>query len=354
MFLQRLRTLLMESNKLVKSKKIYIITAGLIGLAALLSGICIGSVNLHVSDIWQVVCYKLFGAEPDPSFNASIVPIVWEIRIPRVLCAFLVGGALSVSGAVIQAILQNPLASSYTLGVSSGASFGAALVIVTGITGTFLNVFLLPVTGFAFGLMTILLVLFIASRLDVGLKNHTIILFGMVFSLFVNALMTMISALNKSHMQRLILWQMGSFSGRRWIHVAILLGFSLLCTVAIAFFVRELDIMSFGDEEALAVGVDVKKNKIILLILSSLLTGVSVCFVGVIGFVDLTVPHIVRRVFGASHRLVIPMSMLIGGSFMTIADLFARTILAPEEIPVGAITALVGAPFFLWVYFVKK
>lgn len=344
----------MESNKLARSRTLYIVTAGLLGLAALLSGICFGSVNLKLSDILGVTGYKLFGTALPEEITDAVVSVLWEIRIPRALCAFLVGGALSVSGAVIQAILQNPLASSYTLGVSSGASLGASLVIVTGITGTILGTFILPVVGFSFGFFTVILVLLIAARLDAGLKNHTIILFGMVFSLFVNAIMTLLSALNKNHMQRLILWQMGSFSGRRWIHVAILFAFGIICTLAIMFFHRELDIMSFGDEEALAVGVDVKKNKVILLVLSSLLTGVAVCFVGVIGFVDLTVPHIVRRVFGASHKLVIPMSMVVGGAFMTIADLLARTLLAPEEIPVGAITALVGAPFFLWIYFVKK
>jgi iron complex transport system permease protein len=344
----------MQSNKLANSKNVYVLTAGLLGLAAILSGICFGSANLSLSDIFGVAGYKLFGAALPESVSDAVVSVLWEIRIPRTLCAFLVGGALSVSGAVIQAILQNPLASSYTLGVSSGASLGAALVIVTGISSVMLSVFILPVTGFVFGFGTVILVLLIASKLDAGLKNHTIILFGMVFSLFVNAIMTLVSALNKTHMQRLVLWQMGSFSGRRWIHVAILFGFSLVGLILIAFFHRELDILSFGDEEAMAVGVDVKKNKIILLILSSLLTGVSVCFVGVIGFVDLTVPHIVRRVFGASHKLVIPMSMVVGGAFMTLADLLARTLLAPEEIPVGAITALVGAPFFLWIYFVKK
>ena len=173
----------------------------------------------------------------------------------------------------------------------------------------------------------------------------------MIFSLFVNACMTMLSALNKSHMQRLILWQMGSFSGRRFGHVAVIFVCVLAGTILIAFFHRELDILSFGDEEAAAVGVDQKKTKILLLILASFLTGVSVCFTGVIGFVDLTIPHIVRKIYGSSHRIVIPLSLILGGAFMTICDLLARTLMAPQEIPIGAITAFVGAPFFLWVYY---
>ena len=270
---------------------------------------------------------------------------------PYLLCSFLVGGSLAIGGAVIQSILQNPLASSYTLGVSSGASLGASLVIITGLGSAAIGYFLLPAVGFGCGLLTVLIVIFIASRLDSGFSNHTIILFGFIFSLFVNAVMTMLSALNKSHMQRLILWQMGSFSGRRFIHAGIIFLCALVGFFGILVFHRELDIMSFGDEEAAAVGVDQKKTKIILLILSSFLTGISVCFTGVIGFVDLTIPHIVRKIYGSAHKLTIPMSFLLGGAFMTVCDLLARTLLAPQEIPIGAITAFVGAPFFLWVYY---
>ena len=153
------------------------------------------------------------------------------------------------------------------------------------------------------------------------------------------------------HMQRLILWQMGSFSGRRWIHVGILLGCTLIGSFAVMFYHRELDIMTFGEEQALSIGVDTRKVKIILLALASFLTGAAVCFSGIIGFVDLAVPHVVRRVFGSRHKIVLPMSMVLGGAFMAIADLAARTLLSPREIPVGAVTALVGAPFFMWVYF---
>ncbi len=330
------------------------IAAGLLGLAAVIMGICIGSVMISLSDTFSIITAKLTGGSISQSVDASLVSILWEIRIPRALSAFFVGGALAVSGAVMQSILQNPLASSYTLGVSSGASLGAAIVIVCGFSSSILGFLLLPVVGFTCGLSTVFLVILIASKLDSGFKNHTIILFGMVFSLFVNAALTMLSALNQSHMQRLILWQMGTFSGKRWHHVAILSVFCILGTIAVTFYSRELDLLTFGDEEAMAVGVDTKRAKITLLVLASLLTGISVCFTGVIGFIDLTVPHITRRIFGSSHKYVIPLSMIIGGSFMVIADLLARTILAPQEIPVGAITALIGAPFFLYVYFKKR
>ena len=315
--------------------------------------LCIGIGSVFVSPLegLQIVINKIFSVSLPDSVTPTNVSIFWDIRMPRALTAFLVGAALSVSGAIMQALLQNPLASSYTMGVSAGASLGAAFVIITGVTGTIFGMFLLPVCGFASGLLTVLLVLAFSLKIDRNMHNHTIILFGMVFSLFVNAILTLVSTLNGEHMQRLVLWQLGTFSGRRWIHVLILLICLVLGTIGTALYHRELDIMSFGQEQAMSMGVDVGKSKIALLLLSSFLTGAAVCFSGIIGFVDLTVPHIARRIFGAKHALVIPMSLLLGGAFMALSDMVARTLLAPREIPVGAVTALVGAPFFVWVYF---
>ena len=341
-----------QRNQVLRSKhRLRTGAAVLASLAVLIAGICIGSVNIAFPDTVSILFAKLSGGAVPGSIDDSLVSILWEIRIPRALCAYLVGGALAVSGAVIQSILQNPLASSYTLGVSSGACLGTALIIITGAGSASIGFFLLPAAGFACGLGTVLLVIVIASKLDSGFQNHTIILFGMVFSLFVNAVMTMLSALNKSHLQKLILWQLGSFSGRLFSHAAVIFVCVLAGTVLTVLLHRELDILSFGDEEAAAVGVDQKKSKILLLILSSFLTGVSVCFTGVIGFVDLTIPHIARKIYGSSHKIVIPMCFVLGGAFMTLCDLLARTLMAPQEIPIGAITAFIGAPFFLWVYY---
>ena len=342
----------MEKNSGKTANKIC--AACLLGLAALIMGICIGSVSISLPDTLNIIGAKLFGLKINDSIEASHISILWDIRIPRALCAFLVGAALSVSGAIIQAILQNPLASSYTLGVSSGASLGAAVIIISGISSSVLGFMLLPVVGFICGFLTVLLVILIAGRLDTGFQNHTIILFGMIFSLFVNAMLTMLSSLSHSHMQRLILWQMGSFSGRKYKHVLVILVVFLIGIVLTIRYCRELDILTVGDEGAMALGVDAKKTKKRLLIIASLLTGIAVCFTGVIGFVDLAVPHVVRKVFGSSHKVVIPMAAIVGGAMMSVADLLARTLLAPQEIPVGAITALFGAPFFLFVYFKER
>ncbi|MCR4643523.1 MAG: iron ABC transporter permease [Lachnospiraceae bacterium] len=328
-----------------------ILLAILFSVIVMILAVGLGSVSLSPGKIMAILFHKLFGRELPGDISASMVSILWDIRIPRAACAFIVGAMLSLSGAVVQSLLQNPLASSYTLGVSSGASLGAALIIVSGITLPILNYLLLPLTGFVFGLGTVLLVLFCSVRLDRNLRSHTIILFGMILSLFVNAILTMLSAAFSQHMQRLILWQMGSFSGRRWEHAGILLAICLAGTFLTCMFHRELDLMSFGEEDASSVGVDTSRSRFLLLILSSVLTGAAVCFTGVIGFIDLAAPHAVRRLFGASHRILLPMSALIGGAFLALADLLARTVLSPQEIPVGAVTALLGAPFFLWVYF---
>ena len=336
------------------SRKLKIIISIVISIALILLSIGVGSVYISASDILSVIMNKVFGFQLPNSIDDSLVSILWEIRMPRTFTAFFVGAALSVSGAVIQSLLQNPLASSYTLGVSSGASLGAAIVIVSGVAGAALGIFLLPLAGFVAGFLTIILVILFSSKLDHNMGNHTIILFGMVFSLFVNACLTLLSTLNSQHMQRLILWQMGSFSGRRWIHVAVLCICSVLGTLFIMRFIRELDIMTFGDEQAMSIGVETGKVKKILLLAASFLTGGAVCFAGIIGFVDLTIPHMVRRIFGSRHKYVIPMSFLLGGAFMSFADMLSRSLMSPREIPVGAVTAFVGAPFFAYVYFKGK
>lgn len=276
--------------------------------------------------------------------------IIWSLRLPRVFLAFLAGASLSVSGAVMQSVLKNPLASSFTLGVSSGASLGAGLVILCGITLPFAGEFAVPLAGFIFSVLAIFAVMRFSRAIDPGLSNNTIILAGMVLSLFINAILTLLSALSKQEINRLIFWQMGSFALKGWTPVLILAPILAVGIVAIYFFSRELDIMTFSDDEASAIGVNVKRTRRTLVLLSSLITGCTIAFTGVIGFIDLAVPHIVRRIFGPAHRTLIPFSALTGGIFMVLADLLARTVIPPLDLPVGAITAALGTPFFAWVY----
>ena len=320
-----------------------------VSLFLLIVSIALGSVNLSLGQVADILIAKLFGNVK--TVDPNLCSIVWGMRFPRAVLAFLTGAALSASGTVMQSILKNPLASSYTMGVSSGASLCAALVMVTGITIPFLGMFTMAAAGFAGGLATVFLALAFAARLDGKMENQTIVLVGMVFSLFVNAILTLLTALSREHLQQMVFWQMGGFTGRDWSHVAVMLPILILSMLILQCFTTEMDMMSFGEEQALSMGVDLKRVKLLLIGIAALLTGTAVSLVGVIGFVDLVAPHIVRRIFGSAHRLVLPLSALFGGAFLTLAELISRTVMAPTIIPVGAVTALVGVPFFALVFF---
>lgn len=335
-------------------KNIKLIVSLIICLTILIFGVALGSIYVPFKEIINIIAHKTIKTELLSSISTVNVSIVWNLRLPRTILAFMVGGALAVSGTVMQSVLKNPLASSYTLGVSSGASLGAAFVIITGLRLPILGLFTLPAIGLLCGLLTVFTAVKFAAKMDKNLENNTIILVGMVFSLFVNALLTMITALSNEHLQQLTFWQMGSFSLKDWSNVFVLLPIVLAGTLFIRNYSKEMDIMTFGEEQAFTIGVDVYKLKWLLLGLSAALTGSAVSFVGVIGFIDLIAPHVVRKIFGSSHSIVIPMSFIFGGAFMIICDLIARTIISPSELPVGAVTALVGAPFFAYVYFSKR
>ena len=333
--------------------KTKVIISVIFSIAVVFAAIALGSVRVTPADIWGVIWYKIFGGALPDDITQGTVSIIWYMRLPRSLLAFIVGGALAVSGAVMQGVLRNPLASSFTLGVSSGASLGAGIIILYGITIPVISALTLPLVGFIFGLGTLVLVITFSSRLDRQMQSNTIILTGMVFSLFVNGVTTLLSALAREQLQRLIFWQMGSFMLRGWLPVYILTPAVIVGIFIIFRYNRELDIMTFGDERAVSFGVNIKRVKWILLMTAAALTGSAIAFVGVVGFIDLVAPHVVRKIFGATHRLVIPMSAVFGGAFMVLCDLVARTI-ATRELPVGAITAMIGAPFFAYIFFIGR
>jgi len=309
-----------------------------------------GSSGISFGDTVMIILHKIFRLPLNAGIDPKNVSIVWLLRLPRVLLAFLVGGSLAVSGAVCQSILRNPLASPYILGVSSGASLGAGIIIISGITIPLLKFITLPLTGFVFGLLTVFLVAAFSSRIDKSMSNNTIILCGMVFSLFLNALLTLLSAIFSDDLKRITLWQMGSFAMRGWTYVQLLLPFLAVGTAGVLFYTKEMDIMTFDDDQAQSAGVETNKLRKKLLALCAVLTGAAVALSGVIGFVDLIAPHAARKITGSRHVYLIPMSFILGGSLMVITDLIARTVISPSELPVGAITALIGAPFFAWVY----
>ena len=261
------------------------------------------------------------------------------------------GGAVSVSGAVTQSVLKNPLASPFTLGISAGSAVGVITVIITGFA--FFGGYTQPIAGFCAGMASIFIVLGFSRRVDKNMSNMTVVLAGMVFSLFENAIITIMSAAAREKIERISLWQMGSFAMRGWNNIALFLPFYIVGIAGIMLFSKEMDILTFGDESSQMLGVEIKRVKSILFLLTSLLCGASVSICGIIGFIDLVAPHIARRLFGSRHCAVIPVSAVVGGCIALFADMLARTVIAPAELPVGAVTALVGAPFFCYVYFTK-
>lgn len=323
-----------------------------VGLVALAAGI--GSVAIPARDTVRIVLCRLTGEPLPGEISELTASILMKIRLPRVLLAFLSGAALAAAGAVMQSVLRNPLASGYTLGVSFGASLGAACVLLLGLRLPLLPGATLPAAGFGFGLLTVLLAMALSARFDPSLSSDTIVLTGMVISLLASALLSIIASLNRESMEALYFWQMGSFGGASLEECAILaivLAFALPCALR---FHGEMDILTFGDELAGTSGFSPRRVRGALILLATLMTGTAVSFCGTIGFVDLIMPHLARKLFGARHRVLLPASALLGGAFMVLADLIARTVLSPRELPVGAVTALVGAPFFLAVYFGRK
>lgn len=317
-------------------------------------GTSIGSSNINIFNIISVIGNKLFSIPLIEGVGSNDVAIIWVVRFPRVLLAFMVGAALSVSGAVMQSILKNPLASPYTLGVSSGASLGVGIYIVLGVSIPFIGNLALPFIGFLSGLLTVIMVILFANRVDRGMSNNTIILSGMVFSLFASAMLTTISALNTHKIEAITMWQMGSFNMRGWSYLLVGVPFFIVGVSIVLRYSREMDVLTFGEDGAKAIGVETEKVKKHLLFSTAVLTGSAVALSGTIGFIDLIVPHLVRKIFGPNHKIVIPMCILLGGSFMVLTDLVARTIISPSELPVGAITAIIGAPFFGYLYFSKR
>lgn len=326
----------------------------LAAFAALLLGIGVGSVYVPPGDILAIVAARIFGRALPEHITASYGVMVFDMRLPRVLLAFLTGAALAMCGDVMQSLLQNPLASPFGLGVSAGAGLGASLVMVLGLTSAGLGTFLMPAVSLSFALATVFFVLFLSAKLDQGISNVTVILVGMVISLFCNAVMSLLAAYSPLYAQRIQLWQLGSFSMREWRTVWALFPAVVLIGLYFWRYAGELDVMTFGEEQAMAMGVDQRRVRVRLMAAVAALTGMAVAFVGIIGFVDLMVPHMVRRLFGAAHRRTIPACALFGGTFLVLCDLAARTLTPPHEIPIGAITALLGAPFFLYLFWAGR
>jgi len=281
--------------------------------------------------------------------DTTIERIVWDIHIPRMLLGALVGICLAMAGTVLQGLLLNPLADPYIIGVSSGAAVGAAIATVLGLSGLFLG-FGVPALAFLFALASVILVHLLAQK---GGKVHTLsfILAGVVVGSFMWALLMLIlvAAPNQS-LESILFWTMGSLAGSDpWTRVLLLLPFGSLGLLVLYAYSRDLNLFALGEESARYLGVQVERLKEVLIVAVALITAAAVSVSGTIGFVGLIVPHIMRRITGPDHRILIPSSALAGAVLLISADTIARTVIAPTEIPVGVITALLGAPFFLYL-----
>ncbi len=324
----------------------------IISILIILFGISLGSVSVNFSDTLSVISDAFFKTNFSENVSSLNKTIIIGVRLPRTLLAFLIGAAISICGCVLQSVLKNSLASAYSLGVSSASGLFITLVMIfyTGIH----TYELMISSGILGGFLCVFFVLLFAQISDKSLSTNTVVLAGMVFSLFLNAIMTTIASQSPEFTNRIFLFQLGSFASKGYDGVIIMSIILPIIFLILMAFSNILDILSFGDSVANSVGVNSKISRWTLILLVSALTSFSVAFAGIIGFVDLIVPHIVRRITTANHKKALPLNILIGGSFMVFCDIIARTILSPSEIPVGSITALIGAPFFIFVYLSKK
>lgn len=315
-------------------------------VASLVLAAGIGAVRVGPVEIVAILLHHA-GIETDIEFTRQQDAVVWAIRIPRVLLATMVGAALAISGAVLQGIFRNPLADPSIIGVSSGAAFGAVTVIVLGATP--LGLMTTPVAAFVGGIVTTL-VIWSLSRRNGRVDTVTLILVGVAINSMIGAAMGMLNYIaDDQQLRSVVFWSMGSLGGATWkANTAILplvaLGFIVLPRKA-----RDLNLLVLGEREARHLGVDVDRTRFLLILVVALTTAAAVAFAGVIGFVGLIVPHLIRLVAGPDHRVLLPASALAGATLLVLTDLLARTIVSPAELPIGVVTALLGAPFFLFL-----
>jgi len=273
--------------------------------------------------------------------------ILWQIRLPRVFLAALVGLLLSTSGVILQGVLRNPLADPYILGISAGGAVGAAVAIASGLQFVILGMSSMPVMAFVFAMVAVFMVYKLSQA--AGKTNpETLILAGVALSSFCAAILSLIIILT-GNLQSIYFWLLGSLSSASWSNVLTVIPYAVIGAGVAYFFSKELNALLLGEEMASTLGVDVENARLILIGTASLMTAAAVSVSGLIGFVGLIVPHWIRLIIGPNHRLLIPISALSGMLLMVIADTIARTVLSPMEIPIGIIMALVGAPFFLYL-----
>lgn len=309
--------------------------------------ITLGTFPVSTANVIEIIWAHLSGFTPGAEILAAEDTVVWSLRLPRVLSAALVGAALAAAGAALQAVVRNSLADPYLIGVSAGASLGGALVITLGL-GSLVGALTLAAGAFVGSLLAIALVLMLATS-GRAMSSSRLILAGITVSYFLGAVTNMVVVLSddRDAVRAVLFWTLGSLSRSTWTGIPVLTVATVGCVLLLTAWSRRLDAISLGDDVARSLGTDPARFRVRIVLVCSLGVAAAVSVSGSIGFVGLVVPHLARRLVGATHRLVVPVSALIGAILLVWADTLARTALAPREIPLGILTALIGTPLLM-------
>lgn len=312
-------------------------------LFAVLLSLLIGSVFIPPEALWQVLLGKTAVAP-----YSTYAFIVWNIRLPRTALIALTGASLGGSGAAYQGLFRNPLADPFLIGVASGAGLGAVVAMSIRWPYTFWGLMAVPLAAFVAGMLTVLLVYWLARQGNT-VPTTNLILAGVAISSFATSLTSFLMLRSTGEVRRALGWLFGGISFSGWDAVLAMLPYILTGLAVLLLYGHALNLLQFGDEQAQQLGLPVNRTKTIILMAASLATAGAVAFAGIIGFVGLVAPHVVRLIWGVDYRRILPLSILTGSAALLLADVLARVVLSPQELPVGLVTALAGAPFFLWL-----
>jgi len=324
------------------------LVAGLLLLLLSVSaGVSLGAIAIPFSTVWSVVANKLSPSFVEVTWSAGRESIVWDVRFPRVILGALVGAGLAVTGAVLQPLTRNPLADPHLLGVSSGAAFGAILALLH--TGLFLGPLTVPLMAFA-GALTATIIVPTVALATRSMQADRLVLSGVAVAFIFTALGNLMVFLGDPRAaSSVVFWMLGGLGLAQWAHLPVPAGVLVLALCYLLPHARHVNALAMGDETAATLGINVPLLRVILFLVTALLTGVMVAFSGAIGFVGLMVPHLVRLLFGSDNAIVLPLSALLGALVLIWADLAARLIMAPEDLPIGVVTGLVGGLAFIWL-----
>ena len=339
-----------QYNQAWRRRLIIFLLVAVLGLSVILCT-TIGPAGIGFTDVLTMLLRRipwLASLIPRGDWPENYETIVFQMRLARVILAALVGAGLAASGVVLQGLFANPMADPYILGISQGAALGATAAMLSGVGLQALGIYAVPLIAFGAGLATSIMVYNLA-KVGSRVQMSTLLLAGIAVGFFLSAITSYLMITNGQNVHQILFWMIGGFAGRGWDHIKVLLPYFIIGYTLMHIYARKLNVILLGEEPAQHLGIDVENMKKVLLVAATLTTASAVSVSGVIAFVGLIVPHAVRLIVGPDHRILLPTSALAGAIFLIVADALARTAAAPEEIPVGIITALCGGPFFIYL-----